>query len=386
MFSKIFKNLSTPNPVTKPVEKNSNPANEIEQQNSIASFSCVFQQGDSYNGIGNYDLKHPADRVFAFDYNQTGKTDHLVLYRPGEGIFWILKNENNTFIPVFQQGDSYNGIAGYDLRSAEDRVFAFDYNRSGKLDHLVLYRPGTGIFWILKNTKGVFSPVFQQGNDFNGIGGYNLKSTADRAFAFDYDHSGILDHIALYRPGEGIFWILKNIKGSFSPVYQQTDASVGHYKLDSVADRAFAFDYNHNGKLDHIALYRPGTGIFSIVKNSAGVFSSVYQQTETERGIGGYSLDSSTDRAFAFDYAQNGKLDHIALYRPGSGIFWVLKNTNGSFSSVFQQGDDFNGIAGYDLKSSSDKILPFDYTQNGKKDHLIIYRAGSGIFWVVKKS
>jgi hypothetical protein len=34
-----------------------------------------------------------------------------------------------------------------------------------------------------------------------GIGGYDLKSPADRAFAFDYDSSGKLDHLALYRPG-----------------------------------------------------------------------------------------------------------------------------------------------------------------------------------------
>jgi hypothetical protein len=41
-----------------------------------------------------------------------------------------------------------------------DRVFAFDYDGSGLQDHLALYRPGTGIFWILQNDHGVFSPVY----------------------------------------------------------------------------------------------------------------------------------------------------------------------------------------------------------------------------------
>jgi hypothetical protein len=44
---------------------------------------------------------------------------------------------------------------------------------------------------ILKHTGGVFSPVYQQGDPGNGIGGYDLKSPADQAFAFDYDSSGI---------------------------------------------------------------------------------------------------------------------------------------------------------------------------------------------------
>ncbi|MFE7077408.1 hypothetical protein ACFU96_45760, partial [Streptomyces sp. NPDC057620] len=43
------------------------------------------------------------------------------------------------------------------------------------------------------------------------------------------------------------------------------------------ADRAFAFDYDHSGKLDHLVLYRPGIGTISIVRNGAGVFRPVYQ-------------------------------------------------------------------------------------------------------------
>jgi hypothetical protein len=63
--------------------------------------------------------------------------------------------------------------------------------------------------WILKNTSGDFHWVYAQGDPGIGIGGFDLKSSADRAFAFDYDHSGKLDHIALYRPGTGTMWILR---------------------------------------------------------------------------------------------------------------------------------------------------------------------------------
>jgi hypothetical protein len=54
-----------------------------------------------------------------------------------------------TFVPVYAQGDPGNGIGGYDLKSAADRAFAFDYDSSGDLDHLVLYRPGAGAIYIL---------------------------------------------------------------------------------------------------------------------------------------------------------------------------------------------------------------------------------------------
>ena len=113
------------------------------------------------------------------------------------------------FFAVYSQGDPGNGIGGYDLKSASDRAFVFDYDGSGKLDHLALYRPGTGTIWILKNTAGTFSPVYAQGDPGSGIGGYDLKSAADRAFAVDYDGSGRLDHLALYRPGTGTIWLLR---------------------------------------------------------------------------------------------------------------------------------------------------------------------------------
>jgi hypothetical protein len=54
-----------------------------------------------------------------------------------------------------------------------------------------------------------FTPVFAVGSPGNGIGGYDLADNRDRAFAFDYDHSGKLDHPVLYRPGLGTMWILR---------------------------------------------------------------------------------------------------------------------------------------------------------------------------------
>jgi hypothetical protein len=124
------------------------PANPLP---SLMPFTPVYHQGDLGNGIGGFDLKSPADLAFAFDYDGSGKMDHLALYRPGTGTIWILKNVAGNFSPVYHQGDPGNGIGGYDLKSPADRAFAFDNNGSGKMDHLALYRPGTGTIWILSH-------------------------------------------------------------------------------------------------------------------------------------------------------------------------------------------------------------------------------------------
>jgi hypothetical protein len=50
-------------------------------------------------------------------------------------------------------------VGGYDLKDNRDRAFAFDYDGSGKLDHPVLYRPGTGTIWFFK--KGSSQNLFQ---------------------------------------------------------------------------------------------------------------------------------------------------------------------------------------------------------------------------------
>ncbi|GLA16877.1 hypothetical protein AnigIFM62618_003981 [Aspergillus niger] len=291
------------------------------------AFEPVYAQGDTGSGIGGYDLRSLADEVFVFDFDHSGKLDHLVLYRPGTGTIWILKNGHGHFTPVYHEGDPGRGIGGYDLKSTADRIFAFDYDHSGKLDHLVLYRPGTGTIWILKNDHGHFTPVYHEGDPGRGIGGYDLKSTADRIFAFDYDHSGKLDHLVLYRPGTGTIWILKNDHGHFTPVYHEGDPGrgIGGYDLKSTADRIFAFDYDHSGKLDHLVLYRPGTGTIWILKNRNNQFIPVYQEGDPGRGIGGYDLRSKADKAFAYDYRGRKESDHISLYRPGTGTIWILK-------------------------------------------------------------
>jgi len=146
--------------------------------------------------------------------------------------------------------------------------------------------------------------------------------------------------------------------------------------------------------MDHIALYRPGEGIFTIAKNDHGKFTPVWTSPESiiphspPRGIGDYDLADQRDLAFAYDWAHTGKMDHIALYRPSTGTFWVVaRDGENGWKTVFCEGGGSpgEGVGGYDLKRESDRIIAFDYDGVGKMDCLVANRRnGTGTIWILK--
>jgi hypothetical protein len=56
-------------------------------------------------------------------------------------------SQPNSISVVEGQGGA--GIGGFDLKSSDDRAFAFDWKSSGKMYHIALYRPGAGAFWVI---------------------------------------------------------------------------------------------------------------------------------------------------------------------------------------------------------------------------------------------
>ena len=189
-------------------------------------------------------------------------------------IFIVKHNADGTFSHVFAANPG--GIGDYDLRSPNDLIIPYDFDHSGKLDHLVLYRPGSGVIFIVKhNADGTFSRVFAANP--GGIGGYDLRSPNDLIIPYDFDHSGKLDHLVLYRPGGGVIFIVKHdADGSFTRVYTANPGGIGGFDLQSPSDRIILYDFDHSGKTDYLALYRPGAGIVVIMRNQGGVFTPVY--------------------------------------------------------------------------------------------------------------
>jgi hypothetical protein len=331
----------------------------------------------STTGIGEYDLADGRDQVVPFDYDHSGKLDHLLVYRPGTGIVHIVKQNRDGYASIMR---STTGIGGYDLLGATDRIVPFDYNHSGKLDHLVLYRPGSRTVFVLRHDAGnTFTPVYS--STTAGIGTYTLEDPRDQMLAYDYDRSGKPDHLLVYRPQTGLVSILKHGAGnSFSKVFAST-TGIGGYDLLGATDRIVAFDYDHSGKLDHLVLYRPGSRTVFVLRHDAGnTFTPVFSSTT---GIGGYDLAETRDQLVTYDYDYSGRLDHLVLYRPGAGIVHILKHDAGnSFSPVFSS---TTGIGGYDLRGANDRIVAFDGRNGDSKNLLFLHRPGSRIAWTADR-
>jgi hypothetical protein len=276
-----------------------------------------------------------------------------------EGICWILQNDAQNpgnFSVAYKSSAPGQGIGTFDLTSSADRMFAFDLEGTGKLDDLVCYRPGGGICFVLQNSAtapGDFSVAYSsplKNEQPQGIGGYTLDSQYDRGFAFDYDGSGKPDDLAFYRPGSGTFWVLENnhtTPASFSlPYPPPPPEGIGGYPLTSTADQVFAFDYEGNGNLDDLVLFRAGQGTIWILQNTGvappnpPAFKIAFQETGNppfSAGIAGFDLFGTVDQGTTIDFSGTGRMDYLLFYRPGTGALNILKNNRtspGSFDTT----------------------------------------------------
>jgi hypothetical protein len=334
--------------------------------------------------------------------------DGLLLLRPGRGAAWVATwTGGASFTGVYTVGDNGaappNGIAGYDLLSESDLVIPFDYDGDDDED-LFMCRPGRGAAWVARsNGDGTFTAVHAVGDNGpaapNGIGGYDLLSTSDRVVVLDYDGDG-RDDLLLYRAGQGAVYVVRsNGNGTFTAVYAVGDNGpaapngIAGYDLLSPNDQVLALDYNGDGR-DDLVLYRPGQGAIYVARsNGDGTFTAVHAVGDNgpaaPNGIAGYDLLSTSDRVLVFDYNGNGR-DDLLIYRPGRGAVAVIRsNPNGTFTPAYFVGDNGpatpNGIGGYDLLSPNDQVLVFDFNGNRRKD-LILFRPGTGAVYVVRSN
>ncbi|MCU0561546.1 MAG: FG-GAP-like repeat-containing protein [Desulfobacterales bacterium] len=324
---------------------------------------CCAQTGNgsftelywSTNGIGGYNLKNQHDRALAFDFDGDGRSD-LFFYRPDTGNVGIARsNGDGSFSQVYF---SQFGLGGYDFRSLRDKALAFDFNGDGRSD-LFFYRPDSGKIFVLRsNGDGSFTTVLAS---WSGLAGFDLRGTADRVFAFDFDGDGRQD-LFFYRPNGGIACVARsNGDGSFTQVYYSGTGMAG-FNLRGSRDVVFPFDFNGDGKSD-LFFYRPNGGIASVARsNGDGSFTSVYYSGS---GIAGFDLRGSRDVVLPFDFNGDGKSD-LFLYRPDGGIACVARsNGEGSFSQVYFSGA---GIGGWDMRGRRDIALPMDFNGDGKAD------------------
>ncbi|MFJ4561600.1 hypothetical protein ACIP4Q_36760 [Streptomyces massasporeus] len=278
------------------------------------------------------------------------------------------------------------GIGGYDLLLPQDRLVAFDYSGDGQEDHLLAYRPGVRTVWVISRTRapGGFTRVFES---TTGLPGYDFASLEDRVVAYDYKGTKSARHLLAYRPGAGKFAIFtkKPDEAGFHSVVSADAGGIGEprdrYSLDSTADRLIAFDYTRSGKNDCLLAYRPGTGrAWVLVPTADGTF---HPQVKSEQGLGGFTLSDPADVIVPLDFYGKGTNTHLLAYRPGAGMAYILtQDGRGGFTAEVRS--ENGGLGDYPLTSPDDRLLPFDYTGLGRNNHILAYRPGSRTAWILE--
>ena len=155
---------------------------------------------DNFNEIGGV-------HIIPFDYSGTGHEDHLLVYIPGHGIFYVLAYAGNGKWTQLFGGTA--GIGGYDLMATHDKIIAYDYGSSGYRKDLICYRPGKGIFYALQNTENAGDPFIPVVESSNGVGGYDLEGPSDQLVE---EEGGLV----AYRPGYGYVYSMTHAANSTS--------------------------------------------------------------------------------------------------------------------------------------------------------------------------
>jgi uncharacterized protein YjbI with pentapeptide repeats len=358
----------------------SGPTTDLSEANLSGAGVTTLTPDYQGTGIAGYDLGSAADHVFAYDYASTGHLDHLVCYRPGQGAIVIAQREAaGNYTHVYFQGGGGSGLGRFPLSDPADRIIAFDWIGNGKLDHLLCYRPGSGLVSIqTKAADGTFSEVFHSTTGFTG---FPLTDSRDQIIAFDWSGDGKLDYLFCARPGTGLVTILaRDSATTFSSVWSST-TGIGKWDLMSANDQLVAYDYTGTGSLDHLVVYRPGSGGITIVERRNDTFVSVYFQGDPGGGIADFPLTDPDDKIIAYDLAGTGHLDHLLCYRPGLGLVRILaKQADGTFVPVYVEP---GGIANYDFAVSTDVAVAFDPTGTGTLGGLALCRPGQGTVWIV---
>jgi hypothetical protein len=378
----------------------------IHSPATTASITSV-SKGFSTTGIGGYDLSSINDRMLAIDYTgASGENNYIFFYRPGANLWGVLKNTNNVYTPVVVSTSGGIGMPGgtYQFTSAPtaansyndvggDHVIAFDYSNQGINDHLVIYRPGTGIVQIMANNgNGTFTQVF---SSTTGIGGYDMMSVNDKIISFDYDHTGHKNYLVCYRPGSETIWIIgKSVGGVFSAVVKGTHG-IGGFDLSTTQDQVLALDYDQTGKEDHLVLYRPGVAGHAaiwLVQHTTGTTFTTEFSSQTGLPGFGFDLTQPQDRMFAYNYGAlaPGRNSALFCYRPGSGLvsIYIPISTVSGPSFTLAKTNGGGGLAGYPFQFNptaadgwvGDRAIMFN-DQNGLgNSSFIAYAPGTG--WV----
>ncbi|MBE1878307.1 S1 family peptidase [Myceligenerans pegani] len=408
----------------------------VERNAPALSSQFGWEYRSTTAGIGGYDLASSRDRVIAFDYESSGRTDHLLMYRPGSKLLQVVRrNADGTYTRVFR---STSGLGDWVLDNVADRIVALDMEGDGTLDDLLVYRPGVGsedvrnVAVYSRDGSGQFVKEYESAwgtvrwgedpqlvpVDFDGDGrldevmqyeagaggraavvaapsfGYVMRHTTslggwtfgagDRVVPFDRDHDGKPNDLFVYRPGTAKKYAVLRRSGSG---YATADTATWS-SLASTADRVVAMDYDHDGLDDDLVAYRPvngGIGMVSVITWDAATDSYEPLSGPRAGGLGGFDLTRAADRLVPFEGPGTGSRTLVLGYRPGARSAWAIKRLDRGESQYEFAHTSHAGIAGFDLSSTKDRAIAYDFDHSGRADHLLLYRPGGRLVVIAER-
>lgn len=131
------------------------------------------------------------------------------------------------------------------------------------------------------------------------------------------------------------------------------DFALIRYIGDPVVSRRTSFDFDGDGRAD-ISVFRPDSGIWYLLNSTSG-FSSI-----------GFGV--VTDKIVPADYDGDGKTD-VAVYRDG---LWYIERSG-------------LGFTGVSFGVPSDIPVPADYDADGKAD-IAVFRPSNGVWYLLQST
>jgi len=272
----------------------------------------------------------------------------LIIWRPGNGRWYTLRS-----------------LIDYDLRRAFivkwgsgtlNDVPLIGYVDQDSMEDLVIWRPGNGVWYILKSSNKY---EYDQALKIQwGSGALN-----DAPLLGDIDGDNI-DDLVIWRPGNGRWYILKSSAG-----YSYPEAFIKQWGSGALNDIPLLGDIDGDGK-DDLIIWRPTNGYWYILKSSTGYD---YSQAFIKQ----WGSGALNDIPFIDDFDGDGK-DDLIIWRPGNGYWYILKSSaNYDYGSAF--------VKQWGSGTLDDIPLTGDLDGDGKAD-LIIWRPGNGKWYVLRSS
>jgi VCBS repeat protein len=128
----------------------------------------------------------------------------------------------------------------------------------------------------------------------------------------DYDGDGKSD-IAIFRPGDGSWWINRSTAGLFSTAF------------GTGTDKAVPGDYTGDGKTD-IAVWRPSTGFWYFLRSEDLSYFS-------------FPWGGTGDIPASGDYDGDGKWD-ASVFRPSDATWYINRSTGTPLITAFGANGD----------------------------------------------